>query len=232
MPQLEKLNLPVPQPKRPHGLDGLWGVDKQKCETANQVYDDITKLLTVALQHGVRCALENPVSSLYWQTDYFKALEALHEGSFVRFHQCRHGGPRPKHVQLWVSDHTFDAFAATCPGSKSCKHESWRPVMPDRAVKFASLAHAEYPQVFCDRVAGMLKQACVQSGAIDRVSLADEAPLASPAVQRLALGLQPAGARLPRLLPEYGHYLQVAVLPSAYLGGDLGRGSSRMDLAV
>ena len=127
VPQLERLNLPVPlplrNPKRPHGLDGLRGLDKQKCETANQVYAAITKLLTVALQHGVRCVLENPVSSLYWQTDYFKALESLHEGSFVRFHQCQHGGPRPKHVQLWVSDHAFDALAATCPGSRSCTHE-------------------------------------------------------------------------------------------------------------
>ena len=219
VPQLERLNLPVPLPlrnnKRPHGLDGLRGVDKQKCETANQVYAAITKLLSVALQHGVRCVLENPVSSLYWQTDYFKALESMHGGSFVRFHQCQHGGPRPKHVQLWVSDHTFDALAATCPGSRSCIHEPWRPVLPDRAVKFASQARAEYPHVFCDRVAGMLKQACVQSGVIDRVSLADKAPLASLPAQRLTLGLQPAGARLPSLLPEYGHYLQVVVLPSA-----------------
>ena len=35
VPQLERLNLPVPlplrNPKRPHGLDGLRGIDKQKC---------------------------------------------------------------------------------------------------------------------------------------------------------------------------------------------------------
>ena len=72
---------PVPKPLRssmhPHGLDGLSGLDKQKCELANQVYQSTTRLLAVALDRGVRCVLENPVSSLFWQTELLQVFASL-----------------------------------------------------------------------------------------------------------------------------------------------------------
>ena len=39
----------------------------------------------------------------------------------------------------------------------------------------------------------------------------------APSTQRLVLGLQPAGAKAPQLLPEFGHHLQVVVTPSSKL---------------
>ena len=106
LPRFERLNLPAPKPLRslskPEGLDGLVGRDKAKCEVANQVYHGVAVLLQAALKRGVRCVIENPVSSLYWQTESFRSLQAMHLGSVVHFHLCQHGGPRPKHVQAVV----------------------------------------------------------------------------------------------------------------------------------
>ena len=198
IPKLEKLNVPVPKPLRssmhPHGLDGLSGLDKQKCELANQVYQSTTRLLAVALDRGVRCVLENPVSSLFWQTDYFKSLQALHAGAVVHFHMCQHGGPRPKNVQLWASDASFASLAAVCPGSKTCNHEPWQPSVLLGATNAGP--PAAYPSLFCDRVAGMLKQACPKAGVQDRAALCDSPLPSNTQVQRLVLGLQPAGGPL------------------------------------
>ncbi|CAE7441415.1 unnamed protein product [Symbiodinium sp. CCMP2592] len=218
IPRLQRLNLPVPQPlrstKRPHGLDGLVGRDKQRCEVANRLYQSVSTLFQAALERGVRCVLENAASSLFWQTDYFKSLAAMHAGSTVQFHMCQHGGARPKLLQLWTSDHAFDSLAAQCPGAKLCKHEPWIPVASERRQFIAASSSSAYPQIFCERVAGMLKQVCRNTGVRERLSLPDAVESSAPKLQRLALGLQPAGASLPQLLPEYSHRLQVVVVPS------------------
>ena len=221
LPRFERLNLPAPKPLRslskPEGLDGLVGRDKAKCEVANQVYHGVAVLLQAALKRGVRCVIENPVTSLYWQTESFRSLQAMHLGSVVHFHMCQHGGPRPKHVQLWTSDQNFASLAAVCPGSKLCSHEPWRPVAPDLNLPFDSSGRAEYPALLCDRVAGILKQACLAQGIVDRLSLQSAIEHSAPGTQRLVLGLQPAGAKAPQLLPEFGHHLQVVVTPSSKL---------------
>ena len=138
------------------------------------MYHGVTVLLQAALKRGVRCVIENPVSSLHWQTEFFRSLQALHLGSVVHFHMCQHGGPRPKHVQLWTSDQTFASLAAVCPGNKLCSHEPWRPVAPDLDLPFDTSNRAAYPDrpdLLCDRVAGILKHACLAQGIADRLSL-------------------------------------------------------------
>ena len=94
LPGLEAKGFRIPKPLRseshPDGLPGLTGVDKQKTEMANQVYDAVTVLMSTACELHVPCVIENPFRSHYWGTSFFKSLQLRFPGQWIDFHACQH----------------------------------------------------------------------------------------------------------------------------------------------
>ncbi|CAE7781121.1 kptA, partial [Symbiodinium sp. CCMP2592] len=209
LPQLRGSQLREPKPLRtsahPDGVPGLCGADKRKLETANLVFESVCLVLRAACLSGIRCVIENHQNSLFWQTSFFRALQALSPQScWVPFHMCAHGGDRPKPCKLWTSSHFLDALQLTCPGeSEHHVHTSWKPVSKDGRF---SQAISVYPSLFCQRVAGLLRDSVVKEGASEATSLSEQ-QIHTPPVARVPLGLQPT--RSPGVLPEFGYYVHV-----------------------
>ena len=58
-------------------LPGLSGSDRRRVEEANQLYFELTRLAKFACSLNLLVAIENPDSSLYWQTSFFQDIHVL-----------------------------------------------------------------------------------------------------------------------------------------------------------
>ena len=110
-PGLERKGFSLPKPLRselhPLGLPGLTGVDKLRTETANVVYEVCAQLVTMLVQWGVCCTIENPTNSLFWCVPCIKTLVSSIGGYDCIFDNCCHGGQRKKSSKFWCSQPWF-----------------------------------------------------------------------------------------------------------------------------
>ncbi|CAE6970985.1 unnamed protein product [Symbiodinium sp. CCMP2592] len=96
------------------------------------------------------------------------------------------------------------SLSGTTPGeSEHHVHTSWKPVSKDGRF---SQAISVYPSLFCQRVAGLLRDSVVKEGASEATSLSEQ-QIHTPPAARVPLGLQPT--RSPGVLPEFGYYVHV-----------------------
>ena len=153
--------------------------------------------------------IENPDSSLYWQTSFFSLITESCNGFFTRFHLCCHGGERPRLLRLWSSQDVLRPLEARCDGTHP--HKPWVPRLRHGQLQFHTADESMYPQLYCQR---LLSAVCMHSGfqlpAFDSLG---PIPLASKGT-RLALGIQPRGAGLGPLVNEFDH-VKLCVCPAS-----------------
>ena len=82
---------PLRSEDRPDGLDGLRGADKKKTELANQLYDAVFEIASLAHSLSIFFSVENPTNSRFWKTSPMCRLEQEIDLWDVRFHNCCHG---------------------------------------------------------------------------------------------------------------------------------------------
>ena len=89
-----------PQPLRsdsqPNGLGKLSWIDRQRVSSANKLYHFVTSIALECIQRGLIVCIENPRSSLYWKTTFFKPL--LQHLVFTAHQACAYGSQRPKWI--------------------------------------------------------------------------------------------------------------------------------------
>ena len=86
----------APQPLRsnaqPDGKDNLAGTDKLETVLANQLYDAVAEIVSLANNLNICGVVENPTNSLYWKTSAVRLyLDAISD-YFTDFNDCCHGG--------------------------------------------------------------------------------------------------------------------------------------------
>ncbi|CAE7553006.1 ubiad1, partial [Symbiodinium necroappetens] len=124
------------------------------------------------------------------------------------FHHCQHGGQRAKLTRLRHNIPLMSELALLCPGeSPEHRHLPWTRG-PEG---FATADEKVYPLVLCRRIADIVRRSVAAMG-IQLPPLALEPGASSPAHEaQAAAGHQPAGKKLPPLVPEFR---QVLVLQS------------------
>ena len=122
----------------PDQIPGLVGKDRQRVEEANQLYFETARLVRQAVQLGVLVVIENPDTSLYWQTSFFLPITESCPGFNTCFHLCCHGGDRPRLLRLWSSQDVLHSLEARCDDT-----------------------HIHKPQLYCQR---LLAAVCLHSG--------------------------------------------------------------------
>ena len=195
----------IPQPLRsddhPDMLPGLSGLDRKKVELANQLYDAVSLIMIEAHFLNIPIMIENPANSLYWSTTFFVQLASVAKGHFVKFHNCCHGGARPKLTAFWPTGLTALQFFATAPMFINL----WRPLIKDRHLHFVTGEEAAYPPLLCQRiVSATLQNLCAADPFQD--TFWTQAQAGDAAVHRVILGKQPRGNKLKPLVAEFGCY--------------------------
>ena len=191
----------------PDMLPGLSIKDRRRVEEANQLYFETARLVLEVQRRGILVAIENPDTSMYWETSFFQSIRRQCKGYFTRFHVCCHGGDRPRLLRLWSSLNVFAKLEARC--DQKHFHKPWKPRLAGKKLQFVTADEAVYPVLLCQRlIAAVADHMCL------------EQPAANPQVldlkskgSRVALGQQPRGAGLGPLVAEFSHFVSCFCAP-------------------
>jgi hypothetical protein len=120
-----------PKPLRstdwPEGLPGLGHKDRIRVSAANKLYDFLAAVVDMAHELGLLVVVENPRSSLFWLTRFWKQIKAPMQYSA---HQaCAYGGERPKWTVLaWNHPAHLQQFQNVVQVNRPCtsiNHGVW-----------------------------------------------------------------------------------------------------------
>ena len=116
--------VPLRSPEFPEGLSGLRDKDRRRVSAANKLYEFLAEIIKEAVTRGLIIVVENPRSSLFWQTRFWKSV-AKHF-HYTSHQACAYGGVRPKWTVLAWNHHRFSQINLCCVGeSPSHVHKPW-----------------------------------------------------------------------------------------------------------
>ena len=216
VPGFDKLGVAVPKPLRsvsqPDQIDGLSHVEKTKVEVANQLYEAVYLLASVACDHNICTVLENPGNSHFWNTSPISKLSAERAHQEVLFHNCAHGGDRDKLTKLWVNNDWLNSLALLC--DRQHQHAGWKPKLLNGQPRYATAEEAAYPWLLCRRIVDLVILQAVQCNATNAQDISHD-PDPSDSLGRVVLGALPRGLKAKPLVAEYGHSI-CAVIPAQH----------------
>ena len=215
LPSWKARGFSIPVPLRcaqyPDGKPEMSQKDRRKVQLANQLYDGLSDVMQYAHCLGILCILENPTSSWYWSTSFFRDL-LVHTGDGFNtdFHSCCHGGSRPKLTRFWATQDVLSPLAATCDNTHP--HKPWKPLLKGNRLHFVTKDEAQYPELLCARLLSILVQ--LHFPHLDCHAFQHQCSSDTPAATRLVLGKQPRGNKFNQLVSEFSSYL-LSVAPVA-----------------
>lgn len=147
-----------PKPLRsdhyPDGLPGLCGSAKEKVQAANSIYETVAAAVQLLTELGVSWSIENPRSSLMWETSFFEELGRCKDRGEMDYRRavfphCLHGGERDKWTELmYWGTVDFGAMEGTCPGvSDRHRHKPWGLLRSGSEQYFATAEERRYPPI-------------------------------------------------------------------------------------
>ena len=159
--------IPGPVPLRSHelpeGLTGLRGKDRRRVSAANRLYEFLSEAIQEALARGLIVVVENPRSSLFWLTRFWKSV-AKHF-NYTSHQACAYGGDRPKWTVLAWNHQRFSHINLCCLGeSPSHIHKPWGIVQSTQGTHFSTSEEAAYPRGLARAIAKAFADILVSHG--------------------------------------------------------------------
>ena len=213
----------TPQPLRsnqyPNGIPGLCGQDLLRVEAANKLYEITAQAARIAEQNNVAWSIENPRSSLFWQTTFMceliDHLKSIGKPSkWVEFQNCAYNGDRPKWTGILHNIDQFQELRATCPGNH--EHKPWGVSFANGGTKFSTSEEAAYPVDLCLKMAELVKRhVSTKVGAPLRLLPVSVSPTVT-GMHAAEAGKQARGHKAPRLVPEYAAVEKFAIAEEGF----------------
>ena len=197
-----------PQPLRssefPNGFPWLASTDKIRVLTANSLYEFVAGAVRLADSLGIAWSIENPRSSLFWETTYIRDLINYlayldHVALWTEFQNCAFGGARPK----WSAFlHNLPVFHELEVNGK-CKNDHQHKPWGSSGGGFATSEETAYPAGLCLAIANLVSRHFSELGVVIKpVPISVIVPTATGLISAEA-GKQARGHKAPRLIPEY-----------------------------
>ena len=159
------------------------------------LYENIIRLLQVALQNGAKVCLENPLRSKLWSMECVKALVEQYNLFPVDFQPCAWGGQRNIWLRCYVNFPEFRSLGKRCNG----QHEHFSRPAADGQL---SLKHSEYPPILCQTMAAAIAE-CARNSQLQPHTAKKQKFSTASALRAAEAGRQPRGNRLPQILSEF-----------------------------
>ena len=206
--------IPGPRPLRtkefPEGLPDLKDIERRRVSQANRLYSFVQQLVTAAHERGLIVVVENPRSSLFWSTSFWKGIKV--PMAYTTHQACAYGGCRPKFTTLAHNCREFAAINKLCPGESPFHvHKPWGIVHTAAGTHFSTSEETAYPLGLAAAIARAFAAALIAKGWVpppDSLTV----NLESMNLQeiRALVGTQPKASRLPPLVREHKcvHILQ------------------------
>ena len=214
--------MPGPRPLRsaewPEGLPGLSDKDKARVSAANKLYDFVATIVTQAHSLGLLVVVENPRSSIFWLTRFWKSIQVPVQ--YTAHQACAYGGERPKWTVLAWNHPRFSVISRCCPGEGvHHQHKPWGLVKSDNGTHFSTSEEAAYPRGLAHTIAKVFAEILTLQGwCPPQEQLHDtEVTLQS---MRAAATAQPKASKMPPVVREHkyvvlvkGPYEQLCTVP-------------------
>ena len=138
-PQGKPINGPRPlrSALHPQGLPNLTKTENARVSAANKLYEFVATLVLLAHERGLIVAVENPRSSLFWLTRFWKSVSHLMQ--YTAHQACAYQGCRPKWTVLAWNHSVFSSICKTCPGEspQTCP----QAVGPHFFIRWSAILH-------------------------------------------------------------------------------------------
>ena len=173
-----------------------------RVQSANALYRFTKKVVLACILRNIPFTVENPSRSRFWDTSFWKAVEAAHGDQLyiIDFQSCAFGGKRPKWTRLVSNRSKFLVLAKECPGDH--QHLPWGFAAETSPHVFSTAEEAEYPRGLCQQMAQVVRSLALQQGYINNAGV-KEAAVPLSASSRAAAGGVVKVSKMPSVVPEY-----------------------------
>ena len=205
--------LPGPVPLRSHfhpeGLLNLSPKNRKRVSLANTLYEFLGKVIRIADSKGLIIVVENPRSSLFWLTKWWKSKGV--KLTYTAHQACAYGSERPKWTVLAHNRPHFCKICKSCPGvGKNHVHKPWGVIDTHDSSHFATSEETAYPLPLAGAIATAFAKSLMDKGwrpPVDSLDL--DWNSVSFAKIRASVGDQPKASKLPPIVREHKYILLI-----------------------
>ena len=190
----------------PDGIPGVKGLHLIKLRAANKLYNFMRKLILLLDKAGVTWTVENPFTSLMWETSYWRDVEAATSPFYCELHNCMFGGQRLKRTCLASNNGAIMSLNVLCDGRH--EHAPWS--MTDGV--FDTALEAEYTPMLAKALATTVLEALANEYKLPNV-VQHSKKLKLSHFQAIAAAKQPTKSMSMHMVPEYSHVIVLSNVP-------------------
>ena len=199
-----------PRPLRslrwPDGLPNVKGTNLLRLRAANRLYAFMSKLIIKLDDRNITWTVENPWTSLLWNTSYWRRVESMVKAYYAEVHNCMFGGQRLKRTCIASNNDAVMALNILCDGSH--EHAPWSI----QNGVFDTAREAEYTPALAKALATTILESLAGEYKLTNVSqVAKKLKLSH--FQAIAAGKQPTKSLAFPTVPEFAYILVLANLP-------------------
>lgn len=200
-----------PKPLRsevwPEGLPGLGDKDRARVSAANMLYEFVAQIVTLAHSLGLMVVVENPRSSLFWLTRFWKGIKVPMQ--YTAHQACAYGGERPKWTVLAWNHPAFSSINRCCPGEGTHHHHKpWGLVYSETGTHFSTSEETAYPRGLAHAIAKVFAEIMTSHGwsPPSEQLHGTEVTLQS---MRAAATAQPKASKMPPVVREHRYVILI-----------------------
>ena len=197
---------PLRNSRYPDGIPGVKGLHLIKLRAANKLYNFMRKLILLLDKAGVTWTVENPFTSLLWETSYWQDVEAATSPFYCELHNCMFGGQRLKRTCLASNNGAIMSLNVLCDGRH--EHAPWS--MTDGV--FDTSLEAEYTPMLAKALATTVLEAIANEYKLPNVVQYSK-KLKLSHFQAIAAAKQPTKSMSMHMVPEYSHVIVLSNVP-------------------
>ena len=184
------------------------GLHLIKLRAANGLYSFMRKLFLLLDKAGIVWTVENPFTSLLWETSYRREIAAETDPFYCELHNCMFGGQRMKRTCLASNNKAIMALNVPCNSRHA--YAPWS--MTDGV--FDTALEGEYTPMLAKALATVVLEAIANEYKLPNVVQYSKR-LKLSHFQAIAAAKQPTMAMIMHLVPEFSHVLVLSNVPSS-----------------
>ena len=197
---------PLRNSRYPDGIPGVKGLHLIKLRAANKLYSFMRKLILQLDKAGITWTVENPFTSLLWETSYWRDVEEATSPFYCELHNCMFGCQRLKRTCLASNNGAVMSLNVLCDGRH--EHAPWS--MTDGV--FDTSLQAEYTPMLAKALATTILEAIANEYKLPNVVQYSK-KLKLSHFHAIAAAKQPTKSMSMHMVPEYSHVIVLANVP-------------------
>ena len=197
---------PLRSSKWPNGLPGVTGVNLLRLRAANRLYRFMSELILELDKANVVWTVENPWTSLMWDTTYWVEVDRLLKPCYCELHNCMFGGSRLKRTCLASNNRAVMALNILC--NNDHEHAPW--AMRDGI--FDTAREAEYTPQLAKAMATTILESIAGQMKLPNIAQVSKR-LKLSHFHSIAAAKQPSKLTSLPAVPEFSHIVVVRNLP-------------------